>query len=542
MLYGVGGMSARALHIARVARPTGPTVRDATMRVLADLGMTTIFGNPGSTELPMFADLPQDFRYVLGLQESIVVAMADGFAQATGRAALVNLHASAGVGHAMGNLFTAFRNGTPLVITAGQQARSILPHEPFLYAERATEFPRPFVKWACEPARAEDVPLAIARAYHIAMQAPRGPTFVSIPVDDWDRPCAPVSFAQVSNRVGPDPAVIAQVARLVADASRPVIVAGAGIAHDGARGALVSLAERIGAGVWIAPMAARNPFPEDHRLFQGFLPASREAIVAALGDADLVLVLGAPAFTYHVEGHGPFVPAGATLVQIGADPAVASRSPEGIALVGDLALAIDALIAGVPARATATAPVRPAPAAPDGARLTDALLMARLAALRPAEIAIVEEAPSTRAPLHDHFPIRDGDEFHTCASGGLGHGLPASVGVALARPGEPVLCLLGDGSAMYAIQGLWSAARLGADVRFVIVNNGGYAALDEFAAMFGIEAVGSAVPGIDFVALATGQGVAAERVADPADLDAAIDRLFAGTGPRLLEVAVQRDF
>jgi benzoylformate decarboxylase len=166
------------------------------------------------------------------------------------------------------------------------------------------------------------------------------------------------------------------------------------------------------------------------------------------------------------------------------------------------------------------------------------LLMARLAALRPAPLAIVEEAPSTRGPMHDLFPSLASDEFHTCASGGLGHGLPAAVGVALARPDTPVLCLLGDGSAMYAIQGLWSAAQHRANVRFVVINNGGYAALDQFGALFGIDVVGSKLPDIDFVALAEAQGVPASRVTDAAVLDASIQNLFAGPGPRLLEVVV----
>src|SRR6186713_2094329 len=166
-----------------------PTVREAVLQLLRAFGMTTIFGNPGSTELPLFRDFPQDFRYVLGLQEAVVVGMADGYAQATRNAAFVNLHSAAGVGHAMGNIFTAFRNRTPLVITAGQQARSILPYEPFLFADEPAELPKPYVKWSCEPARAEDVPAAIARAYYMAMQAPCGPTFVSVPVDDWDKLC-----------------------------------------------------------------------------------------------------------------------------------------------------------------------------------------------------------------------------------------------------------------------------------------------------------------------------------------------------------------
>ena len=532
-------LTARGLSVMPLARSAGPTVRDAVMQLLTDFGMTMIFGNPGSTELPMFRDLPDRFRYVLGLQESVVVGMADGYAQATGRAAFVNLHSSAGVGHAMGNLFTAYRNGTPLVVTAGQQARSILSHEPFLYAERATELPRPFVKWASEPARAEDVPLAIARAFHVAMQAPRGPTFVSIPIDDWERPCAPIAPAVMSGRVAADPVALADAAAILAGAAHVAIVAGAGVAHNDARTAVQELAERIGSGVWIAPMAARNPFPEDHALFRGFLAASRETIVRDLTGADVVLVLGAPAFTYHVEGEGPFLPPGACLIQIGDDPAMAARVPHGLAIVGDVRLAVETILHGLLPRSAAVSSPAPVVAPPSPDVLTDALLMARLSALRPAGIAIVEEAPSTRGPMHDWFPIRAGDEFHTCASGGLGHGLPAAIGVALARPDRPVLCLLGDGSAMYAIQGLWSAVAHGADVRFVIVNNGGYAALDQLGALFGIEAVGTTIGGIDFAGMAQAQGMTAERVTGPAALDSAIERLFAGLGPRLLEVVTR---
>src|SRR3954469_9933925 len=201
-----------------------PTVRDAVIALLRELGMTTIFGNPGSTELPMFRDFPADFRYVLGLQESVVVGMADGYAGITGNAALVNLHSAAGVGHAMGNIFTAYRNRTPLVVTAGQQARSILPYEPFLFASDATRLPEPYVKWAVEPARGEDVPAAIARAYYVAMQAPCGPTFVSIPVDDWDRQSEPVTPRMVSRERHPDPALVATIADRLDRSVRPVFV------------------------------------------------------------------------------------------------------------------------------------------------------------------------------------------------------------------------------------------------------------------------------------------------------------------------------
>src|ERR1700733_11320892 len=190
---------------ASPSEPTPVTVREATFSLLRAFGLTTVFGNPGSTELPMFRDFPRDFRHVLGWQESIVVAMAEGFAQARAAAALVNLHSAIGVGHALGSIFTAFRNQTPLVITAGQQARSTLPFEPFLYSEQAAQLPKPYVKWSCEPARAADVPAAIARAYYVAMQPPRGPTFVSVPVDDWERSCAPVMPRRVSREICADP-------------------------------------------------------------------------------------------------------------------------------------------------------------------------------------------------------------------------------------------------------------------------------------------------------------------------------------------------
>src|SRR5215468_2663677 len=188
------------------AKTKSVSVKDATFGLMRAFGIKKVFGNPGSTELPFLADWPDDIDYVLGLQEAAVVGMADGYAQATRNAAIVNLHSAAGVGHAMSAIFTAFRNRTPLVITAGQQARSILPTEPFLYSMQATELPKPYVKWSNEPARAQDVPAAIARAYYLAMQPPCGPTFVSIPVDDWDRETEPVAARQVSTalRGAPD--------------------------------------------------------------------------------------------------------------------------------------------------------------------------------------------------------------------------------------------------------------------------------------------------------------------------------------------------
>jgi benzoylformate decarboxylase len=515
------------------------TVRQATLDILRGFGMTTIFGNPGSTELPMFRDFPDDFRYILGLQESVVLGMADGYAQATRNAAFVNLHSAAGVGHALGNLFTAFKNQTPLVITAGQQARSILPYEPFLYAERATEFPRPYVKYSVEPARAEDVPAAIARAYHIAMQAPQGPVFVSIPVDDWDRMCEPAALAIVSKSVRGDAGLLKQIGEALAGARNPVFVVGAGIALDDAWDEVIALAERHQAGVWVAPMNARVSFPEDHPLFQGFLSAFREKIVADLYGNDLVLVLGAPAFVYHAEGFGPHVPEGARLFQLTNDPNQASWIPVGTAIVTNLKSGInDLLAAESPVARTLPRPRAVAPAL-SGSPLTDAYVLQRIAALRSENSVIVEEAPSTRGPMHDHLPIVAHDGFYTCASGGLGHGLPAAIGVAMARPDARVIAILGDGAAMYAIQGLWTAAQLKLPMAFIIINNRRYEALHVFGRHFGLDNLqGTDLSDIDFVALAKGQGVDGFCIETADALDAALLQAFQSTSPMLLDIRV----
>src|ERR1700722_9794631 len=516
------------------------TVREAVLRLLSAFRMTTIFGNPGSTELPLFRDFPEGFRYVLGLQESLVVGMADGYAQATRNAGLVNLHSAVGVGHAMGNIFTSYRKQTPLVITAGQQARSILPFEPFLYSDQAAQLPKPYVKWSCEPSRAADVPAAIARAYYTAMQAPRGPTFVSIPVDDWERSCAPVMPRRVSREICADPVQLAGVARALKDSRRPVIVVGAGVARDDAWDETIALAELHNAPVWVSPMSARNSFPERHRLFAGFLPPDRAAIVARLRGADFILVLGAPVFTYHVEGHGPHIPAGATLVQLTDDPAAAAWAPVGLSIITNLKLGITALLqhpAPQPPRPAPPEPARAAKQAPD--RLTEAYLMQQIAALRPAGSIIVEEAPSSRPAMQDHLPMLEADSFHTCASGGLGHGLPAAVGVALGLPKRKVIGLIGDGSSMYSIQALWTAAELRVPVAFIIVNNGSYQALVEFGTHFKLtDLPGAQLPHLDYCALARAQGVAALRVERCEELDAALNSAFAATQPMLVEVRV----
>ncbi|MEM5399935.1 benzoylformate decarboxylase [Paraburkholderia unamae] len=524
------------------------TVRDAVIDFARRVGMTSVFANPGSTELPMFRDFPADFRYVLGLQEAVVVGMADGYAQATGNAALVNLHSAAGVGNAMGNIFTAFRNRTPLVVTAGQQARSILPFDPFLAATQATELPKPYVKWSIEPARAQDVPLAIARAYAIAMQEPRGPVFVSIPVDDWDQPAERVPERALAHTTRAEPAMLATIGAALDACARPVFVVGGAVDRAGAADDVVRLAERHRARVFVAPMTGRCSFPEKHPLFAGFLPAMRERIVELLGGHDVVFAIGAPAFTYHVEGHGPHVPPGAALCQLIDDPNTAAWTPEGMAAVGNVRLGVlDLLERPAPAveramPAPRAVPPRATPPAEPGVRMSVAYALQTLAEVRDAGTTVVEEAPSSRPVMQTYLPYERPGTFLTMDSGGLGYGMPAAVGVALARPGERVIALIGDGSSMYSIQAIWSAVQLELPITFVILNNTRYAALQDFAPVFGFAPTdpvqGTDLPGLDFVTLAAGMGCPGVRVSEAGPLRDTLGRALAGQGPKLVELLV----
>lgn len=517
-----------------------PTVREATMRLLRDFGIDTVFGNPGSTELPMFRDLPEDFRYILGLQEAVVVGMADGYAQASGNAAFVNLHSSAGTGNALGNLFTAYKNQAPLVITAGQQARSILPFEPFLHAERATEFPRPFVKWASEPARAADVPLAIARAYYEATTPPYGPTFVSVPVDDWDEECDWVEARRISAVNPGDPDAIARLAADIARSERPAFVIGAGAARDGAWDVLVDLAGRQAAAVYAGTYASRNVFPEDHPLFRGFLPAFLEQQREMLAGHDLIVALGGPLNLYHAEGTGPHMPEGAKCWIVSDNPGVLAWAPQGDAILGNVRHVAGALAQALP-RSDRSAPTPRAPRVDLGrVVLDDRLALDRIAAALPADAIVVEEAPSARPAMQERLWLGQADSFFTTASGGLGYAMPAAVGVSLARPDQRVVAIIGDGSAMYSIQSLFSAYQLASPITFIILNNRRYEALQGFGRIFGMQkVVGTDLAGLDFVALAKGHGLPALRVADADALDAALAESFAAQGPNLIEIVVE---
>ena len=516
------------------------TVKDATLNLLRAFKIQKVFGNPGSTELPFLSDWPDDIDYVLGLQEASVIGMADGYAQATRNAGFVNLHSAAGVGNALGNIYTAHRNQTPLVITAGQQARSILPLQPFLYAERASEFPRPYVKFSVEPARAEDVPAAIARAYYVAMQPPCGPTFVSVPIDDWTRQTQAINARDISRELGPDAGAMKTLATALAASKRPALVVGPAVDRAQAVDLMVRLAEKAKAAVWVSPFSPRCSFPERHPQFAGFLHASPEQLSDALRGHDLVVVIGAPVFTFHVEGHASIFDGATGIFQITDDPTAAAVTPQGASIIATMKPALTMLIDLLPETRRAMPAGRALPATPGAANpIPVEFLLHVLSEAMPDNAALVEEAPSHRPAMQNFMPMRGQDSFYTMASGGLGYGLPASVGMALGRPDRRTICLVGDGSAMYSIQALWTAAQRKLPLTIVVINNAGYGAMRSFSQVMQVRNVpGLDLPGIDFVRIAQGLGCDAVRVTKSSELAPALKRGLTHHGVSLIEVIV----
>ncbi|WP_440637448.1 benzoylformate decarboxylase [Bradyrhizobium sp. PUT101] len=516
------------------------TVKQATLDLLRAFGIDKVFGNPGSTELPFLSDWPDDIDYVLALQEASAVGMADGYAQATRNAGFVNLHSAAGVGNALGNIYTAHRNQTPLVITAGQQARSILPLQAFLYAERASEFPRPYVKYSVEPARPEDVPAAIARAYYTAMQPPCGPTFVSIPIDDWAHAAAPVEARKVSREIGPEADAMKALVAALGSAKHPALVVGPGIDRAGAVDLMVRVAEKAKASVWVSPFSARCSFPERHPQFAGFLHASPAQLSDALRGYDVVVVIGAPVFTFHVEGHAAIFDGGATIFQITDDPDAAAVTPVGTSIIATMKPALTMLLELLPESKRAAPKGRTLPPAPQAADpLPVEFLLQSLSQVMPDGTSLVEEVPSHRPAMQKFMPMRGQDSFYTMSSGGLGYSLPAAVGMALGKPSSRTVCLIGDGSAMYSIQALWTAAQRKLPLTVVVINNSGYGAMRSFSQVMQVRNVpGLELPGIDFVRLVEGMGCHAVRVSKAAELGEALKRGMAYAGTSLVEVIV----
>ncbi|MEU9090551.1 benzoylformate decarboxylase [Streptomyces sp. NPDC048428] len=517
-----------------------PSVRRISHELLERQGLTTVFGNPGSNELPFLAGLPEQFRYVLGLHEGAVVGMADGYAQATGRPVLVNLHAASGSGNAMGALTNAVASRTPLVVVAGQQVRPAVGPEANLASVDAPALMKPLVGWAAEPACAQDVPRALAQAVFEA-ELQRRPTYLSVPYDDWTAEADENSLAVLDRRVHRASTPSEEQGRRLVDqvsaARRPALVLGGDIDSAGLLDDAVRLAERLGGPVWAAPSLFRLPFPNRHPLFRGVLPAGIAPVSAAFEGHDLVLVLGAPVFRYHEYLPGRYLPEGTRLVQVTDDASAAARAPMGEALVAAPGAVIDLLLKALDAPATPAGAYRPAPEprTGDGTKLHPEEVFAALRDEQPEDTAYVVESTSTNSSWWRQMDLRRTGSYYFPAAGGLGFGLPGAVGVAMAQPGRPVVGVIGDGSANYGITALWTAAQHRIPLTIVLLRNGTYGALRWFGDLLGVpDAPGLDIPGLDFTRIAEGYGVRARHVHGAEELRAVLAEN--PEGPRLIQV------
>jgi benzoylformate decarboxylase len=525
-------------------------VRDAAFDVVREYGLTTLFANPGSTEISLLSDLPDDLRFVLGLHESSVVGMATGWALGRREAALAILHTTPGLGNAVSALATARVNRAPLVVLVGQQDRRHLAAEPFLTGKLlglAGEYP----VWVEQPVHPQGVPGAIARAHHEALTG-RGPAIVIVPMDDWEaQAAAPEERAaprRVARAAGADAALVAELGALLDGAARPALVVGAGSDDDETWSALVALAERLSCPVWQESFSGRAGFPQDHPLFAGHLPADRLRLRAALEPYDVVLAVGAPAFRQYAYAPGPFTEPGTRVAMVSRDPAEVHRSAADLAVLAPPAAVCAELASAVRARDGAQVEgfARPgAPAPPgDGEPMRAGHVFAAFAERLSHEAVVFEESPSNRPELLARLPTRQPLGLLSPAMGGLGFAFPAATGIRLACPDRPVVAFVGDGSSLYAIQALWSASRYGAGALFVVLSNGGYAVMDRLAEQHG----GSAPwPGfhVDVAGLARAFGCPAQTVADHDELlrilDDVVPGLAARDEPLLLEVVVAPD-
>jgi benzoylformate decarboxylase len=520
------------------------TVREATFEMLRARGMTTVFGNPGSTELPMLNDFPDDFRYVLGLQEAVAVGMADGFAQASGRVGHVNLHTAPGVGNAMGAIFNAQANKSPLLVTAGNQTRSLMTLQANLTNRDAARMPHPLVKWSYEPPRAEDVPHALARAIHVASLPPRGPAFVSVPMDDWDAAVDDGAVAfQTSRSVSSNAAAdVEELAQRLGKAASPVLVVGPDVDASGAWDACVALAEKQRLPVWAtpAPGGGRIGFPEDHPAFQGILPPAIGPVSEVLAGHDLVLVVGSSVFPYYPNIPGPLLPDGVSLLAVTSDPDEAARAPMGDAIVGDVAATLSALLDAIGESGRDAPPQRPAP---EEVELTDPMspstAVRALASVFPEDGIVVLESPSATPAVRNQLRLSKPGSYYFGAGGGLGFGLAAALGVQLAQPERPVVCVVGEGSAQYAITAFWTAAAYRVPVTFLVLRNEEYSILKWFGMLENVSgAPGLDLPALDVAAVAAAYGVPSQRVSGRDELTEALRTAIGSGGPELVEVQV----
>lgn len=543
----------------------------AFLEVLAAAGVRLIFGNPGTTELPLQAALADEtrFRYILGLHEIPVLAAAGGYAMARGEVAVVNVHTLAGLGNAMGMLANAHIEGTPILVTAGQQDTRLRFDEPVIEGDLVT-LARPLVKWAAEVQRPQDIPNAVRRAIQSATTPPTGPVFLSLPID--------VQMAEVKGldlsppwrcdpHVHPPPEALRRTAEVLASATHPVIYAGSRVTEAQAWAELADVAESLAAPVYAesASSHGRLPLPTDHPLYRGPLPLWSPHIRSILEPHDLLLVVGANLFRLyiHLEPANP-IPPGMRIVHLDNNPREIGKNfsiEAGLycdpkAGLADLACHIRARLS--PAQCETIA-VRLEEARVEQEQFRQALaseldrerqrrpltprgLMAALARVLPPNVAIVEEAPTTHNNLWEKLGLlRDPRAFFAHRGWGLGWGIGTALGVKLAWPHRPVLALLGDGASLYGIQGLWTAAHYQLPILFVIANNRRYRILEQCGEVLGLPQLHKAPgivldqPAIDYVRLAQAFGVEAYRVSDPEELTERAQAALLADRPLLLE-------
>jgi benzoylformate decarboxylase len=544
------------------------TGRSAFLALLKDEGVTHLFGNPGTTELPIMHALKEhpDLTYVLGLQEAIVVAMADGFSRASGRLVACNVHVAPGLGNAMGSLFNAKFTGTPMILTAGQQEQGHGLTEPLLY-DALVPIATPLVKWAVEVTRLEDLPRIVRRAAKVAMTPPTGPVFLSLPGDILNAEAGIdlASSTRVDTRSRPSDAVLNALATRLLKAERPVIVVGDEIVKSGALEAAAKFAATLGAPVYQQSVAYGAHFLSEHACYMGGLSRDQKQVRGLLSKYDLLIALGTDPVRMSVWSEVEPLPDNMPIVQIGlldwdmgknypAEMAVRADLGETLVILAPLLAKLGSNRLAAKARA-AIAELAPSnwnakrvdlaqrfvsrakttPIDPDWFTL-------QLAELLPRDAVVVNEGLTSSRHLTDLIPYRDRYGYHALASGGIGWAVPAAVGIALAQAPRQVLCYSGDGSAMYTIQALWTATHLKLPITYVIANNGGYRIIKQRLKSFHgndhFIGMDFADPKIDFAALARSMGMPAEHVTEPDAVGPALRRAFSTPGPKLLDVVV----
>jgi len=547
----------------------------AFLELLKQEGVEILFGNPGTTELPLMDALAVDtgLRYVLALQEAAVMAMADGYAQASGKLAAVNLHVAPGLGNAMGMLYDAQKAGAPILVTAGQHDHGFNVTEPILWADLPT-LARPLVKWSSEVGRLADLPRIVHRAVKTALAPPTGPVFLSLPADilNAEADLDLTAPTRVAPRVRGDREAIEAAAALLAAAERPLIIAGDAVAQSRAHAELIELAELIGAPVFAEAVANTASFPTSHPLFRGAMTRLAPWIADTLAQHDVLFSVGGDLFTLSLPSSVEPVPKGLRIIHLDVDPwELGKNYPAEVAILGDPKATLPELTAVLRARMTSGARARgrerlelagsairadraalhaKAQAEAERTPVQARALLYAIGAVLPKDAVVVEEAISSSPGIREFFRSDDPQSFFGLRGGGIGWGLPAAIGVKLALPDRPVVALIGDGSAMYTCQALWTAAHDRIAVVFVILNNASYRILKQRVhALRGHAAqtdtyVGMDLvdPAIDFVGLARALGMAAERTRTVAETTDLIGRAIADNAPMLIEVMLDRSF